>query len=72
MAKNNDIVALTLGGNDVGFTKIVRACLLNLSKTSCKDAITRAENAMKEGIPNTLDGGMFKAWDAVFKKMPGD
>ncbi|KAF2260110.1 SGNH hydrolase [Lojkania enalia] len=73
MDNDNDIVALTLGGNDIGFVPIVFACLLtgNLGP-DCDKRLTHAEHMLGGGGPGTLHDAIFRVWDAIFRKMKKD
>ena len=64
-------MVMTLGGNDIGFSGILKACLVrpNPLGKSCADAITEAEN--KIGSPE-FQTNLTNVWDGLFDKMAGD
>jgi lysophospholipase L1-like esterase len=49
-----DLVSLTDGGNDVGFTTIMEHCVLG-TDDRCLDAINTAENMVRTQLPGRLD-----------------
>jgi lysophospholipase L1-like esterase len=48
------LVTVSVGGNDVGFTSVLTHCLL-LSEVGCRDAVDKAEQAVRDQLPAKLD-----------------
>jgi lysophospholipase L1-like esterase len=61
---NQDVVLLTIGGNDVGFSTIVTSCLLALTRraAACDAALTHAERMLSDG---TLQGRLTNVLTAI-------
>jgi lysophospholipase L1-like esterase len=49
-----DLVSLTDGGNDIGFTTVMEHCILG-TDDRCLDAINAAENMVRAQLPGQLD-----------------
>ncbi|SDK56788.1 Lysophospholipase L1 [Glycomyces sambucus] len=52
--ESTDLVTLTIGGNDIGWTEAVAACLTPL--VDCTDEIAYSETLIREELPGLLDG----------------
>ncbi|CAI6330742.1 unnamed protein product [Periconia digitata] len=72
MSLDNNVAALTLGGNDLGFSSILRRCLLKISVNSCDAAIKDAEKVLKGDGIESLHDRMYKVWNKMFEKMEPD
>ncbi|MGK5637188.1 SGNH/GDSL hydrolase family protein [Streptomyces sp. URMC 126] len=60
------LVTLTLGGNDVGYSRVMLACSLGGPGT-CDGEADRAEAAMDHSLPHRLDA----AYHAIAQRAPG-
>lgn len=69
MAGDLQMVTLSIGGNDIGFGGIAKACLIKPigeSDEDCEKAVLKARNI----IANELENKLRTTWDAIFDKMP--
>jgi lysophospholipase L1-like esterase len=51
---STNIVTITIGGNDAGFSSVVTSCALPL--VSCNSDITNAQNYIRNTLPGALNG----------------
>ena len=68
MDRDVQAVTLSIGGNDLGFARILKACIIKPFRESdqkCEDALSRARKIIAE----ELEGKLVKTWDAIFDKM---
>ncbi|KAK2760199.1 hypothetical protein FQN54_002266 [Arachnomyces sp. PD_36] len=65
-----DLVVMTIGGNDVGFSKIAKACLIGLwGSGDCDEKIAEAMSIVQSAeFYNRLS----KVYDGIFDQMPND
>jgi lysophospholipase L1-like esterase len=63
--EGTDLVTVTIGGNDIGWTEAVAACLTPL--TNCTDEIEASEALIQGELPGLLDG----VYGAVADRAPG-
>ncbi|WP_205323622.1 SGNH/GDSL hydrolase family protein [Glycomyces sp. YM15] len=61
---DTDIVTVTIGGNDIGWSEAIRACITPLA--NCLDEIEDAEALVQHRLPGLLDG----AYGAIEKRAP--
>jgi lysophospholipase L1-like esterase len=54
LSRRTTLVSLTVGGNDVGFSSVMQACVLEL-KSACLKAIATAESSIRTVLPARLD-----------------
>ena len=69
MGDDLQMVTLSIGGNDLGFAGILKACIIKPFKESdedCEKAIQKARNI----IANELEDRLRKTWDTIFDKLP--
>jgi lysophospholipase L1-like esterase len=59
-----DLITVTVGGNDIGWAKAVKACVTPLS--DCTDDIEQAEARIRDELPGLLDG----AYGAIAGRAP--
>jgi lysophospholipase L1-like esterase len=59
-----DLVTVTIGGNDIGWARAVKACLTPL--TNCIDEIEDSEAIVRDELPGLLDG----AYGAIEDRAP--
>jgi lysophospholipase L1-like esterase len=59
-----DLVTVTIGGNDIGWAKAVKACITPL--TNCLDEIEDSEALVQNRLPGLLDG----AYSAIANRAP--
>ncbi|MDR1767853.1 MAG: GDSL-type esterase/lipase family protein [Propionibacteriaceae bacterium] len=67
---NADIVSLSLGGNDIGFSGTVKACIfdpdaITFGSTKCADAIATANDKIAHELPDRLTTAYNAALDAA-------
>lgn len=65
-----DFAVLTLGGNDIGFSDILKACLLKPGgpiSADCDDTLAASRVKLDS---QDLQDNMFKVYDGIFGKMP--
>ncbi|KAH7383114.1 Spherulation-specific family 4-domain-containing protein [Cadophora sp. MPI-SDFR-AT-0126] len=56
-------LALSIGGNDLKFSKYVMACLLGIPRTNCPKTIAEIENLLENSDnQNTLREALFDVW----------
>ena len=67
-----DFLIMSLGGNDVGFSDIVKACLLKPGGPVSADCDTTVQSSIDKINDQDLQDQLFKVYDAVFDKMPAD
>ena len=67
-----DFLIMSLGGNDVGFSDIVRACLLKPEGPLAKDCDTTVQSSKDKMNSQDFQDQLFKVYDAVFDKMPAN
>jgi len=48
-------VTITIGGNDVGFTRVISTCAQPDSSARCRSAIDRARSVIRDRLPAKLD-----------------
>ncbi|EFL10668.1 secreted hydrolase [Streptomyces sp. AA4] len=66
MPSNATLITLTVGGNDAGFTDVIKTCTLGSDQT-CVDRV----NTAKTYVQNTLPGLLDKVYSAAKSKAPG-
>lgn len=54
LSSSTNLVSITVGGNDVGFSSVMETCVLE-STSACVSAIDTAENKMATQLPGELD-----------------
>jgi lysophospholipase L1-like esterase len=54
LSSSTSLVSITVGGNDVGFSKVMEDCVLDGTKT-CVDEVNAAENQARTVLPGKLD-----------------
>jgi lysophospholipase L1-like esterase len=70
---NTDLVVLTLGGNDVGFSKIVHQCFVPLKRDpgDCRREVTNARDRVRNTGPDGLRARLVRALTAIRSRAPG-
>ncbi|MGH3165642.1 MAG: SGNH/GDSL hydrolase family protein [Trebonia sp.] len=53
LSASTTLVSITVGGNDVGFSNIMKTCILG-STSSCENAVTVGENKANNTLPGSL------------------
>ena len=66
LTASTDLVTVGIGGNDVGFAKIVLTCSFHGTRT-CVRAIERAEASARETLPGRLD----RVYEEIKRRSPG-
>ena len=69
--EDQQVVTLSISGNDIGFSKILKACVFKPGgpiSDDCDDTIKEAEDFIKDHLKDTLH----KAYDAVFNRITDD
>ena len=68
--QNNDFILMTVGGNDIGFSKIVMACLVELpGARTCPDQLARSRQLIDSaGFENNIA----QVHEALFQRLPRD
>lgn len=66
-----DFVAMTLGGNDIGFSKLATECLIKPAflHGSCSDTLEKARLALRA---DKLEKDIHAVYDKIFEKMKDD
>ena len=66
-----DIVILTIGGNDVGFERVVEKCLAPYFRhpLECRDVVEHARRIIRDPGENGMTARIFKVLDAVDDKV---
>jgi lysophospholipase L1-like esterase len=54
LSSGTTLVSITIGGNDVGFSSVMKTCVLD-STASCLSAVSAAENQVATTLPGKLD-----------------
>jgi lysophospholipase L1-like esterase len=54
LRSSTTLVSITIGGNDVGFSHIMKTCILS-GTSSCVAAVSQAENVARTQLPARLD-----------------
>ncbi|KAL7545770.1 hypothetical protein ACHAWF_009120, partial [Thalassiosira exigua] len=54
VTKSVDVVLLTMGGNDVGFSDIIKACFINPTGTNCNDEVDKAKKDISGDVRTLL------------------
>jgi len=67
-----DFVVLTLGGNDIGFGAIIRACLVKPAGPGSADCDQTIADSYRRMNSRALQDDMFRAYDGIFARMPAD
>jgi lysophospholipase L1-like esterase len=57
LSSATNLVSITIGGNDVGFSSVMETCVLD-STSSCVSAVDNAENQAKTTLPGKLDNAL--------------
>jgi lysophospholipase L1-like esterase len=57
LSSSTNLVSITIGGNDVGFSSVMETCVLD-STSSCVSAVDNAENQAKTTLPGKLDNAL--------------
>ncbi len=65
LSSTTTLVSITIGGNDVGFAKVMEDCVL-YSTTTCVNEINAAENTARTQLPGWLDN----AYNAIHSHAP--
>ncbi|MDO5066815.1 MAG: GDSL-type esterase/lipase family protein [Propionibacteriaceae bacterium] len=66
-----DIVMMTIGGNDIGFEKVIEKCfaLLYRHPLGCKDVVEQARGIIRDPGPNGVVARTIKVLDAIEAKV---
>jgi lysophospholipase L1-like esterase len=62
---STDLVSITVGGNDAGFSSVMEDCILG-GESGCKRAVTIAENYVATTLPGLLD----RVYSTIKSKAP--
>lgn len=54
LGSGTDLVSITVGGNDAGFSSVMQACILQ-GDSGCRTAVTNAINFVETTLPGRLD-----------------
>jgi lysophospholipase L1-like esterase len=54
LSASTNLVTITIGGNDAGFTSVIESCIAE-GDSGCKTAVTNAENYANTTLPGLLD-----------------
>lgn len=59
-------VALSIGGNDLKFSKYVKACLMELPLTDCDKTLEEINNLLFDGDgKQTLKKSLYSVWEKI-------
>lgn len=65
-----DVVVLTIGGNDIGFSEIVRACLVTVPfHADCENTLKEKNDYLETSI---LKDQMWKVYDGIYNRLKSD
>ncbi len=56
LSDRTSLVTITIGGNDAGFSRIVRSCLFPATDADCDAAVNTGISFVKTTLPGRLDG----------------
>lgn len=56
LGDETDLVTITAGGNDAGFSDTIRACIFPASDSQCDNAVRKGETFARDRLPARLDG----------------
>jgi hypothetical protein len=65
LSSGTNLVSITVGGNDAGFSSVMETCVLG-GDSQCETAVTNAETY----VNNTLPGQLDKVYAAIKSKAP--
>lgn len=65
LSASTNLVSITIGGNDIGFSSVMETCVLE-STSSCISAVDQAETAANSTLPSELDN----AYNAISAHAP--
>lgn len=68
MEEDQQVVTLSIGGNDIKFSKVLRACILKPEGPAADDCQTTIDEAQAI-IDDELDGILRRAYDKIFEKL---
>jgi lysophospholipase L1-like esterase len=57
LSSSTNLVSITIGGNDVGFSSVMQTCVLD-STSTCVSAVNNAENQARTTLPGKLDNAL--------------
>lgn len=60
------LVSVTVGGNDIGFGRLVRTCILE-SQTRCVGSLTDSQKSIRDSMPGRLD----EVYRSIRQRAPG-
>ncbi|WP_030907810.1 SGNH/GDSL hydrolase family protein [Streptomyces sp. NRRL F-5126] len=66
LSSATDLVSITIGGNDAGFSDVMTACVLK-SESTCLSDLATANSYIDKTLPGSLDS----LYDAIRAKAPG-
>jgi hypothetical protein len=55
LSARTTLVSLTVGGNDAGFSHVMRACVLQFWDSACRSAVSAADTFIARTLPGRLD-----------------
>ena len=65
----SDFAVLTLGGNDIGFLDIIKACLLKLGGPTSADYDETVADSRTKTVSQDLQDNLFMVYYGIFDKM---
>jgi lysophospholipase L1-like esterase len=55
LSARTTLVSITIGGNDAGFSRVMKACVLEFWDNACQDAVASADAFIAGTLPGRLD-----------------